>query len=358
MAEPLLLIVDDEPLFVRSVLDIVAASDLGMRGIGVDNGAAALDLIAKEDVAVLLTDLSMPVMDGYHLLAELVSRGFQAPIIIATAFGNPVMELQLRALERVHYIDKPADLDSLLALMAELRQAGSSQSLELKGFVQLLATAARPTVLRVRAGSRSGRLVFSERGLVDARTGRLQGEPAVMEILSWPHPMLQLQRSRTPETITIHRLVAEMLGKTSSSVASENSIHDHDDPNNNSEERKLLMNVKAAIAKAMEIDGAVGVALVNHDSGMTLGAEGAAIDIELAASGNTEVVRAKMAVMGSLGLEDKIEDILITLGKQYHIIRPLQTAPDLFLYLAIDRSKGNLGLARHQLQTIEKELEI
>lgn len=118
------------------------------------------------------------------------------------------------------------------------------------------------------------------------------------------------------------------------------------------------MDSKQAITTAMEIDGALCVALVDYESGMTLGSAGTALDIELAASGNTEVVRSKMAVMQSLGLDDAIEDILITLGKQYHIIRPLKVAPNVFLYLVIDRKKGNLGLARHRLSSIENELQL
>jgi hypothetical protein len=123
------------------------------------------------------------------------------------------------------------------------------------------------------------------------------------------------------------------------------------------------MNIETALKEAMTIDGALGAALVDWESGMPLGTLGGGkyLDLELAAAGNTEVVRAKMRTMQSLNLNDVIEDILITSGKQYHLIRMMVNADgthNLFLYLALDRSKANLALARHQLKRIENVLAV
>lgn len=115
---------------------------------------------------------------------------------------------------------------------------------------------------------------------------------------------------------------------------------------------------KLDLSPLAQIDGFVGAALVDSDSGMALAKlGGGGVDLDLAASGNAEVVKAKRRVAGSLKLNDSIEDVLITLGKQYHLIRPLERNEKLFVYLVLDRAKSNLALSRHELKTFEKNLE-
>ena len=121
-----------------------------------------------------------------------------------------------------------------------------------------------------------------------------------------------------------------------------------------------MANVKESIARIMELDGALAVAIVDSNSGMMLGSSspGGAIDLEVAAAGNSSVVQAKLRTMADLGLQQSIEDILITLDKQYHIIRPLARQNTFFLYLVLDRSRANLAMARFKLARIEQDLKI
>lgn len=117
--------------------------------------------------------------------------------------------------------------------------------------------------------------------------------------------------------------------------------------------------IDKALQDVMQITGAMGVALVDITSGMALGKMGSTnLDLDIAAAGNSEVVKAKLRVMKDLGIRGEIEDILITLSAQYHLIRPLGSDSTLFLYVVLSKETANLALARRQLSKIESTLTV
>ncbi|MCO7220243.1 MULTISPECIES: hypothetical protein [Klenkia] len=122
-----------------------------------------------------------------------------------------------------------------------------------------------------------------------------------------------------------------------------------------------MAQLDTVIASLLEIEGASGAAIVDADSGMALAAGGSpGFDLNVAAAGNSNVVRAKLRTIGDLELNDEIEDILITLKGQYHLINVLQGAGNagLFIYLVLNRATANLALARHKLRAVAKDVNV
>ena len=124
-----------------------------------------------------------------------------------------------------------------------------------------------------------------------------------------------------------------------------------------------MSDIDYALNAAANIKGAFAAALVDYDSGMTLGSRGgsAEFDLDVAAPGNSEVVRAKFDVMAKLGLQETIEDILITLDTQYHVIRPIYSRSSedkLFFYLVLNRQQANLAMARRDLRLITQRFSL
>lgn len=155
----------------------------------------------------------------------------------------------------------------------------------------------------------------------------------------------------SPQTLWF--ILMEQLGKLN--VMDELAIqHAH----NLSKTNDMSSNLKQCMDSIMSIDGAMAAALVDYRSGMCLAQAGSGMNLDLAAAGNTEVVKAKLKTMEMLGLRRGIEDILITLGDQYHLIRLVPNNEGLFLYLVLDKTKGNLALARYKLTDIERSVRV
>lgn len=119
-----------------------------------------------------------------------------------------------------------------------------------------------------------------------------------------------------------------------------------------------MANLNDSLNELMKLDGAMACAIVDGNSGMVMGKIGSGVDLDVAAAGNTEVVRAKMKTMAALGIDDTIEDILITLGRQFHVIRPFVTIPGVFIYLVLDKARANLAMARIKVQSVESVLKV
>ncbi len=116
-----------------------------------------------------------------------------------------------------------------------------------------------------------------------------------------------------------------------------------------------INNIDVSLDDIMSLNGALAASLIDWDSGMTLGMRtNGNFDIELASAGNSEVLKAKMGTIKSVGANEKIKDILITLTNQIHIITMVEGQDELCLYVALDSSKSNLALARNKMNSVAK----
>ncbi len=97
---------------------------------------------------------------------------------------------------------------------------------------------------------------------------------------------------------------------------------------------------------ARDINGFIAASLVDIDSGMTLAVKSQRPDFDLAVASayNSELVKQKLKIMKALNLKTGLEDMILTLGDQIHMIKI--TSPSTFLYLAVDRANSNIAIVR------------
>jgi CheY-like chemotaxis protein len=181
------LMVEDEAATLRFYL-------AGLRGmqefrlLAAENGAEALAVLQASPVDVVVTDLKMPVLDGYGLLAILAEKYPSLPVIVLTAVAEPGMLVRAERLGALRILAKPVKLS---LLMEEIRAAASRrpqgivQGLAISGLLQLLSWERKTATLTVRCQGEVGYLYVKEGELVHAACDREEGIPAVLRILGW-----------------------------------------------------------------------------------------------------------------------------------------------------------------------------
>lgn len=188
-----LLVVEDD----RATLSLYRAGLKGLQGFKVlmaQNGAQALEMLRQESVNVLVTDLNMPVMDGFNLIAK-VSRFYpQVPIIVMTGLDESQhlnTPLQLGA---IRILTKPP---RLTLLMDAIRAAslyeptGMIRGIGLNSILQLLNWEKKSCTLTVKSEAGMGLLYLRQGEVVHAAYRADEGLPAAYEILTWDRPDIE-----------------------------------------------------------------------------------------------------------------------------------------------------------------------
>lgn len=108
---------------------------------------------------------------------------------------------------------------------------------------------------------------------------------------------------------------------------------------------KQLTDVLEKISQ--DASGFIAASLVDLESGMTLAVKTSRTDFDLTAASayNSELVKQKLKIARTLGLSGTVEDMLISLTDQIHLVKLVGTT--MFLYLAVDRRQSNLAIVRN-----------
>jgi CheY-like chemotaxis protein len=345
-----------------------------------------LRILASGPLDVMITSSDASFLGSADFLAAFAARVVPVSLLMLTRKIDKEALQRLRgAGAQVEHIAPPIALD---ALHERVRQALRQRNLTsrttcepLPGLARRIQSERGSFTLHVNAGIEYGSLTFLDGVLVDAQNARRTGDRAALDILGWRQTSVVFDRvvPLAPATVrqgldvliaeaeraarpTVQAVSEEILAPPTSALRPPGvESHSEQQPSSRSgRSEKDMANINKTLEEAMKIDGAIGAAIADWDSGMCLGMAGGGsrLNIEVAAAGNCQVVKAKMATMAELGIKGAIQDILITLDDQIHLIRPLKRGENMFMYVAIDKAKGNLALARHRLTKLESELSI
>lgn len=190
-----ILVVDDEPAVLFALSEALVDKRRGIQVAIAANGREAIDVLETEKIHLVVSDLRMPEVDGFELLAHLRRHHPSLPVILMTALGSAETSARLGDEEALECLSKPFDVALLRQKIVEMlaqRIHGRVENISLASFLQLLEIERKTCTLSIASGERQGQLFFRGGKLLGAATGDLTGTEAALEIVIWEHADIEI----------------------------------------------------------------------------------------------------------------------------------------------------------------------
>ncbi len=203
---PKVLIVDDEKSLILSLKTGLEEYKDRFQVLVALNGKEAVKVIESNQIDLLITDLKMPLMNGFELLAYTFSNFPHIACVVMTAFNTPDIEKKLSDTAMLKLIEKPVDIHAMTRVIIESlekRENGSDlPGISLSNYLQLLSMEGKTCVIEVQGKNKSRGLIYFNKGqLYDATYKKVKGEPAVNEMLQIKDPKILLKNLKSNSNI-------------------------------------------------------------------------------------------------------------------------------------------------------------
>jgi YesN/AraC family two-component response regulator len=349
------LIVDDEKLFLKSIADGLKSYEKKYRFkmLAAQNGQEALKCFESNDIALLVTDLRMPEMDGITLIAHVHNRYPAVPVIVMTAFGSPQIEKQIKKMGILHYLEKPIGFKELLDhVLHELNRRKKSriEGVTLASFLQLIWMEKMTCTLTVKSAADTGTLCILNGDLKNAGVKDEDGLDAALEILDWENVTIELDESYAPNSealsVSIEELLLESFRRKDErradplieyeplNNADQINIFEKEDQMNVSKLNKSIETLKESLGGALLATDIFGVADMQSVSGFNSNPAACALFGQIITSTNRALKESGFPILGKYCLFDLVDAkmvVLIPMG-------------DFIWGMLIDTKKAQLGL--------------
>jgi len=193
------LIVDDDRILRHLIKKKFQAHTGVFSTLLAADGVEAVQSLKDNPVSIVVTDLHMPNMDGFELLAHMSAKYPDIPVIVLTAYSTPQSKQRVLDTGAEAFIEKPfvvEDLaDRVIASLEKESEGGTLQTVSIDMFLQLVEMEQKTCTIRVvnKDTEKQGVLFFKDGELLDARIRDMHGRQAAYEIFSWDSPSLSIQ---------------------------------------------------------------------------------------------------------------------------------------------------------------------
>ncbi|GEM_PF-3304894 len=214
-----ILIVDDDREFLQTLKDAFLSHEKDIKLFLAGSVKEALKILKKEDIDLVISDLRMEGMDGLDLLNFVRKKMPHVPFILITAYGSPAIEIKAEKMGAVKYMTKPIILEELEKAVMELlnRERSPKEQLTFNSpihLAQLVKFEGKDCALKIISpDGRKGVLEFENGKLINARLGKLEGEEAAVEILSWKDVLITVEKGSGKKKVTIDTPLEDLIVK-------------------------------------------------------------------------------------------------------------------------------------------------
>jgi len=209
------LIVDDDVKLLEILVTFLkrSATDMDLEILTATDGAKAITIIQKTPLSLLITDLRMPMADGFKVISEVLSHFPSLPVAVMTGYGSPATESKLKDMGEFLYFEKPIDFHKFTTTILDLlnQEQGKIDTISASMFLQLLEMERTTCTLNITSGDQNGSLFIREGELVGAETGMLKGTEAALQILVWDNTHIDMKRTCRIKTPSIRMSLSELL---------------------------------------------------------------------------------------------------------------------------------------------------
>ncbi len=210
-----ILIVDDNTVTVTMLSKVLTAHCNIFEIFTAKDGKDAIPIIDDNEIDLVITDLSMPRMNGFALIEYILKAQPDTPIIVISAYGTPEIEAKFNSMPTIKFFNKPLKTDAIINAALEKLEIsyGQIDGIGLSSFLQLLELESKTCTLSVASnqGEESGTLYFLEGALIAAETANLKDETAAYEIISWEDAKIQIINSISKEDRAITQPLMNIL---------------------------------------------------------------------------------------------------------------------------------------------------
>ena len=312
------------------------------------NGSEGISQLAEHQVDLVITDLEMPVMDGFTFLARLANHRPRIPAMVITSHGNQEVAVQLRHHGVCQVIPKPFDCGNLQRLVAHQLQnpSGTVSGFSLSAVLQLIELERKSCTVRltksILESDLEGALYFQNGRLMDAASQNHIGENAVRELISWQDPLIEIEKPAQVAEAQVRTSIAEFLIEQARAA--------QQDPIDPGAMKTSSLEQTRLIEAIQQLSGVVAVALYSWPASELLTAVASSIDEPLATLTGCarEIFTVVHRLEAAYGTSESKS--LFWLGNRFLLVHAI--GPDHCAIIAADPEHTTAQILRQQLRSM------